>query len=150
MAVVAVLPSPKFQAYEVIVPAATVEAEASNNVGVPAAATLEVKAATGAWSGVMAGSMSSQVATPIALPASCVERLTGITVLPSQAVIVTPLAVAVAGWLSVMLFVPGGAAIVVPKGIPEPVTVMPCVRRAVEAIPLTVVDPLVVFPEKLT
>ena len=54
LVVVAVVPSPKFQAYEAIDPTGEVEAEALKVVGLPGVPDVVVKAAVGAWSGVMA------------------------------------------------------------------------------------------------
>jgi hypothetical protein len=49
--VVVDVPSPKVQAYEVMVLTGAAEADASNEVGEPGIAGVAVNAATGAWSG---------------------------------------------------------------------------------------------------
>ena len=57
-----------------------------------------------AWSGVIAGSASTEVVTPIAAPADCVARLMGMTLLGPHAINLALGVVAVAALLNVMLF----------------------------------------------
>jgi hypothetical protein len=79
--VVALVPSPKSHAYAAICPKRTVDAEASNVVAAPAAPGLNVNAAAGAWSGVIA--MPRAVPpTGIAVPALPEATSIGVTALP--------------------------------------------------------------------
>jgi hypothetical protein len=87
--VVALVPSPKLQAYDVIVPEGADDAEPSNDVGEPGGDGVTVNAAEGAWSGTTAIPFELE---PIgmAVPAVLVARLIGMMLvaprLPTYAV----------------------------------------------------------------
>jgi hypothetical protein len=76
---VALVESPKFHAYDVMVPYATLDADASNDVAEPAGPGATVNDATGAWSGVMA-TLSGPMPTAMFAPAVLVATLIGVTV----------------------------------------------------------------------
>ena len=80
--VVAVAPSPKFQAYEAMLPYATVDADASKVVASPSADPVTESAATGAWSGVIAIPVVSLPAAT-GVPAMFVAVSIGVMVVPS-------------------------------------------------------------------
>ena len=71
---VALVESPKFHAYEVIVPYATVEADASNEEGEPGGPVVTVNDATGAWSGTMARLKRLAVASTVGKNEEAVRR----------------------------------------------------------------------------
>ncbi len=89
--VVAVAPSPKFQAYEAMLPYATVDLDASKLVAVPRAEPKTERSATGAWSGVIATPVDSfptvmgvsVVFVPVSIGVTMVLRLVTNAVLPS-------------------------------------------------------------------
>ena len=84
VALVAVVPSPKFHTYCAIEPNATVEAEASKVVLEPARPGVTVNEATDAWSGVMA-TASGPLPTVMLEPAVPFARSIGVTVLAAPA-----------------------------------------------------------------
>ncbi len=81
--VVTLVPSPKLQAYDVIVPEGADDAEPSNDVGEPAGAGVAENAAEGAWSGAMAIAFETEP-TGMAVPVVLVAVDIGMTLFPPR------------------------------------------------------------------